>query len=100
MLQPLIFLPLLPCLPMLPKCFDCYGYAKTLVVLQLQRCPTLFNIYFYSQIFGGTQSEKVRKQSTKFWLDPGAVRVEFVIKSVSGRELPPTIFMFFSQILF
>ena len=73
-LQPFLFLPLLPCLPMLPKCIGCYGYAKALFVLQLRRCPTLFNIYFSSQTFGGTRSEKVKKQSTKLWLDPGAVR--------------------------
>jgi len=56
-------------------------------------------IYLSSQTFGGTRSEEVKKQSTKVWLDPGAVRVEFVRKSGSGKEFFPTIFMFFCQIL-
>jgi hypothetical protein len=83
----------------LPNRIGCYGYANSLFVLQLRRCPTLFNIYFSSQTFGGTRSEKVKKQSTKRWLAPGAVRVEFVRKSVFETEFSPTIFMFFCQIL-
>ena len=98
-LQLFLFSPLPPCLPMLPKCIGCYGYTKALVVSQLRRCPTLFNIYFACQTFGGTRSEKVKKQSAELWLDPRAVRVEFVRKSGSGAEFSPSIFMLFSRIL-
>jgi len=88
-LHAFLFSHLPPCLPMLRRCIGCYGYAKALVMLQLRRCPTLFNIYFSSQTFGGTRSEKVKKQSTKLWLDPRAVRV--IRKIGSGTEISSTI---------